>query len=90
MTSGILSLEKLVTLMSENPRRRFGLPMENDFSIWDLDASYTVDPAEFASKGRFTPFEGMELFGKNLLTVMNGAIVYRANAEEAARATEQA
>jgi dihydroorotase len=88
--TGVLSLERLVALMAENPRRRFGLPMENDFSVWDLDASYTVDPAEFASKGRFTPFEGMELFGKNQLTVMNGAIVYRANAEEAARATEQA
>jgi len=75
--TGLLSMERLVELMCDNPRRRFGLPVGNDFSVWDLDARYTVDPDEFFSKGRATPFEGVEVYGKNLLTVYNGQVVYQ-------------
>ena len=74
--TGVLKLERLIEMLVEKPRERFGLPMGNDFSIWDLDASYTVDPAEFLTMGRSTPFEGMKLYGVNLLTVCDGKIVY--------------
>ena len=72
-----ISMERLVSLMSENPRKRFGIPVGEDFTVWDLGASYKVDPSEFLSKGRATPFEGMKLFGKCLLTVKNGKPVYK-------------
>ena len=73
---GILSLEKLLSLLSRQPRERFGLPVGEDYSVWDLDDAYLVDPAEFLSKGRATPFAGMELFGRCLLTVCGGKPVY--------------
>ena len=69
-------MEKLIELMSVNPRARFDLPMAGDFSVWDLDAEYTVDPADFLSMGKATPFTGTKLFGKCVMTVCDGNIVY--------------
>ncbi len=77
--TGILPLEKLIACLSDNPRRRFGFPPGRDFSVWDLSSAEKVDPNTFLSMGRSTPFEGMELFGKNLLTVKDGRIVYYAH-----------
>lgn len=77
--TGILPLEKLIACLSDNPRRRFGFPLGRDFSVWDLSRAEKVDPNTFLSMGRSTPFEGMELFGKNLLTVKDGRIVYSAH-----------
>ena len=51
--------------------------MGDDWSAWDLTKEFTVDPAEFLSAGRATPFEGEKLYGENLLTVCNGKIVYQ-------------
>ena len=75
--TGVISLEKLMELLVINPRRRFGIPMGNEFSIWDLNKTFVVDPDEFLSKGRATPLTGMELCGRNLLTVCDGRIVYK-------------
>ena len=77
--TGILPLEKLIACLSDNPRRRFGFPLGRDFSVWDLSRAEKVDPNTFLSMGRSTPFEGIELFGKNLLTVKDGRIVYYAH-----------
>ncbi len=74
--TGKITIKRLVELMSENPRRRFGIPVGEDFTVWDLNAVFTVDPEEFLTKGRATPFAGMELYGKCLLTVKNGKPVY--------------
>ncbi len=74
---GILPLARLVALLSDNPRRRFGLPSGEDYSIWDLDACYQIDPAEFCSKGRATPFAGERVFGRCRMTVVDGAIVWQ-------------
>ncbi|MBR2897747.1 MAG: dihydroorotase [Oscillospiraceae bacterium] len=74
--TGKITIKRLVELMSENPRRRFGIPVGEDFTVWDLNAAFTVDPEEFLTKGRATPFAGMELYGKCLLTVKNGKPVY--------------
>lgn len=74
---GILALEKLVELMCRNPRTRFGLEMGTDFTVFDLSRSYPVDPAEFRSMGRATPFEGRTVFGRCVMTVCDGRIVYQ-------------
>ena len=75
---GILSVEKLLDLLAYNPRKRFGIPLaQNDCTVWDLDAEYSVDPDDFLSKGRATPFEGMRVRGRCLMTVCGGRIVYR-------------
>ncbi len=75
---GILSLQRLMDLLVYHPRRRFGIPLGNDFSVWELDAEFTVDPAQFLSKGKSTPYEGHKLFGKCVLTVCDGKPVYMA------------
>ena len=75
---GILSLESLLEKLVTNPRRRFGLPLGNDFSVWDLETEDTVDPNTFLSKGKATPFAGQKVFGKCMLTVCDGKIVYQA------------
>ena len=75
---GIISLEKLVALLHDNPRRRFGisLPMEENFTAFDLEAEYTIDPAEFLSMGRATPFEGWSVHGRCKLTVAGGKLAW--------------
>ncbi len=80
--TGIITLEKLVALLSTNPRERFGIPMGNDYTVWDLHKTFIVDPAQFISKGKATPFAGWKLKGECLLTVCNGKAVYRKELEE--------
>ena len=74
--TGILSLDRLVELMSTNPRERFGIDTGDDFCIFDVSSPYKIDPNEFATKGRATPFEGHEVYGRCLCTVSNGRIAY--------------
>ena len=75
---GILSLNKLLDLLCVNPRRRFGLPLGTDYSIWDLNAAYPIDPKDFLSKGRATPFAGWQVSGKCIATICDGKLVYAA------------
>ena len=76
--SGIITLERLEELLAIAPRRCFGLPVpDGDFSVWELDGEYAVDPNEFLSLGRATPFEGMKLFGTNYATFHKGVAVYK-------------
>ena len=75
--TGVIGLEKLISLMSAAPRERFHIPAGEGFSVWDLDAAYTVDPAKFLSMGRATPFEGRTVYGQCVLTVSEGKTVYR-------------
>ena len=75
--SGIMTMEKLVEVLAVNPRKRFGIPMGKDFSVWNLNKEFTVDPERFISKGRATPFAGWSLFGECMLTVCNGNVVYK-------------
>ena len=74
---GILTMERLVELLVINPRKRFGITLGCDYSIWDLEDAYTVDPAEFVSMGKATPFEGWNVNGRCLATVCDGNIVYQ-------------
>ena len=79
--TGRMSLDKLIELMSTNPRKRFGLPSaeENmDYSLWEIGTEYTVDPADFASMGKATPFAGMKAYGRCLFNVVGGKTVWNA------------
>ena len=73
---GIITLEKLIELMSINPRRRFGITQTEDICVYDLQSEYKIDPCEFKSKGKSTPFDGLTVAGKNLLTVCGGKAVW--------------
>ncbi len=81
--TGVLSLEKLVEIMSIAPAMRFGLQSgikkgnNADFCIYDLENEYIIDPEKFASMGRATPFAGKSVFGKCVATVCSGNIVYK-------------
>ena len=68
----IITLDKLVELMSQNPSKRFNIPMDNDYTVWELSGEHEVDVRNFLSMGKATPFEGLKLYGKCLLTVSNG------------------
>ena len=74
--TGVITLERLVDLLCINPRKRFGIPLGCDFTVWETDTEFTVDPNEFLSLGKATPFENEKLFGRCVLTVCNGKAVY--------------
>ena len=77
--SGVISMDRLTELIVSAPRERFGVPLsECGWSLWDLEAEYAIDPNEFLSMGKATPFAGLRVFGRNLMTVCGGRIVYRA------------
>lgn len=82
VNAGHISFEKLVELMSINPRKIFGLEYgisvgkKADFTIVDRNKEWIVNPDEFVSKGKSTPFEGMKLTGDILFTICDGKIVY--------------
>ncbi len=77
-----MTLESLIRLMSINPSQRFGIKTGikvgdvANLTVFDLEKKYKVDPDKFVTMGRATPFEGKEVYGKCLLTVANGKIVY--------------
>ncbi len=73
---GVISLERLIELMSTNPRKRFQISDHGSFCVWDLNAKYTIDPQEFLSMGRATPFDGMSVYGRCILTVRGGEAVW--------------
>ena len=75
--TGKLTLEKLIDLMAIAPRKRFGIAMGEDYTVWKLEQEETVDPEQFLSMGKATPFAGHKLFGKCVCTVCDGKIVYQ-------------
>ncbi len=74
--SGLIDMDRLIELLCMNPRKRFGLEQEDSYTVWDLNAKYRIDPDSFLSKGRSTPFKGMEVYGECLMTVCHGKTVY--------------
>ena len=72
----VISLEKLLQLLVTNPRKRFRIPMTTDFSIWDMRQSYIIDPADFQSQGKSTPFTGWRVWGKCMATICDGKLVW--------------
>ncbi len=74
---GILSMDKLIELLALRPRERFGIPLGEEYTVWELDRPFTVDPGDFLSQGRATPFEGETLFGVCRLTALEGKAAYK-------------
>ncbi len=74
---GIITMERLLELLVYNPRKRFQIPLGEEFSVWDLSKEVAVDPTHFVSLGKATPFAGDTLYGECVLTVCNGKIVYQ-------------
>ncbi len=76
--TGVITLEKLIELMQVNPAKRFGIGGSlkigepADLTVFDLCGEYAIDPKDFLSMGRSTPFEGEMVFGKCLLTLVGG------------------
>lgn len=82
--TGVMRLTRLVQMLTDAPRRRFGLPPMDfspgqaaDMALWDLSAAYTVDPAGWLSQGRATPFAGQAVYGRCERTFWEGATVWQ-------------
>lgn len=81
--TGIIDMSRLVELMHTAPCKRFGFGGEieigapADFTVFDLDEKYTINPDDFVSMGRSTPFEGFEVYGRCLITVCGGKIAWK-------------
>ena len=73
---GIISLEKLIELMCINPRKRFNIP-NSGYCVWDLNCKYKIDTNDFRSMGRSTPFEGEDVYGKCIMTIYGGDVVWK-------------
>lgn len=83
---GFVSLSKLVQLMSTKPssmmrvrKGSFKVGMLADFVEVDLHTPFKIQSSQFVSRGKNTPFEGCEVYGKVLTTIMGGEIVYQLN-----------
>ncbi len=75
--TGVISFERLMELLVYKPRERFSIPLgEDDYAIWDLETETVIDPEQFLSKGKATPFKGWKINGICKKTVMNGITVY--------------
>ena len=74
--TGMITMERLCEIMSTVPRERFGIKSDPGFAVFKLDEKYVIDPSEFLSMGKATPFEGHEVYGRCLLTVYDGRAVY--------------
>jgi len=82
--TGIITLEKLLQLMTENPAEIFKIPATGaiklgqnaDFTIINLDDEYEIKAADFLSKGKNSPFIGQNVYGEVEQTYVNGACIY--------------
>ena len=75
--TGVLPLELVIKMLTDNPRNRFGIKDEASLTVWDLSNQYKIDSNEFLSMGKATPFQGESVFGKCLMTVYGGKIVWQ-------------
>ena len=75
--TGIVPLETIVRALTVNPRTRFCIEAGDSFTVWRLDEDFTVNPDEFLTLGRATPYTGETLYGRCVLTVCDGKIVYQ-------------
>ena len=82
--SGKMTLEHLIKLMCENPRKRFSLGKgkiavgeKADFTVFSLNEEYEINPEEFLSMGRSTPFKGEKVFAKCKMTFAGGKLAWK-------------
>lgn len=73
----VISLDKLLELIAYNPRKRFDIAEDpDDWSAWDMDEEYVIDPKDFLSKGKATPFAGWKVYGRCIKTNHKANTVY--------------
>ncbi len=77
---GVITPEKLISLMSEKPSQRFGIPCEG-YTVIDIENKYKINASEFLSGGKTTPFDGREVCGRTVLTVLKGEAVWQDNSQ---------
>ena len=75
--TGVLPLELVIKMLTDNPRNRFGIKDDGSLTIWDLSNQYKIDSNEFLSLGKATPFQSESVFGKCLMTVYGGNVVWQ-------------
>ena len=80
--TGLFTLSEVVERMTAAPARVMDLAegtlsvgASADVVVFDPDAEWTVDPKEFYTKAKMTPYEGMKLKGKAVMTIVNGKVV---------------
>ena len=73
---GVISIERLMELLHDAPCRRFNIPTDTGFTVFDLNDTYRIDPADFLSMGKATPFTGWEVQGRCLLTAAGETAVW--------------
>lgn len=73
---GIITLDKLVEVMAINPRKRFGIK-DSGFTVFDLECEYEINPDDFKSMGKSSPFTGTKVFGKCIATFKDGELIWR-------------
>lgn len=79
------TMNQLIHFMSEAPAKRFGFDKKGklapgydaDMILVDIDHKQTIDKEKFFSKGKNTPFDGWEVYGNIVTTIVNGTIVYK-------------
>ena len=72
---GVITLERLIELMSTNPAKRFGIELDG-YCVFDLENEYEIKVSEFVSMGKCTPFEGKKVYGRCVATVVGGKLAY--------------
>ena len=83
--TGVITLEELIKTLYEGPRKRFGMDVctleeelakaQPTFTIWNLEENYDIDTDKFLSKGKSTPFDGWNVYGRCVATVVNGKVI---------------
>ncbi|XP_062823095.1 LOW QUALITY PROTEIN: CAD protein [Anolis carolinensis] len=77
VSEGRLTVEDIVARLYENPRRIFGLPLQEDTYVEvDLEQEWLVPPSTAFSKSRWTPFEGMRVKGTVRRVILRGEVAY--------------
>ena len=80
--TGVITLEKAIEIMSINPAKRFDLPVGIEegqvanVTVFDLENEYEINPDEFLSKGKSTPFSAYKVKGKCLVNFCNGKLLF--------------
>ena len=68
--------------MAINPRKRFGIAFADDYTIFELGGKTIINPADFVSMGKATPFEGYEVHARCMKTVCNSNTAFSEEANE--------
>lgn len=77
----IITLDRLIELLTTSPRNRFGIPLNNAYTVWDLNKEVVINPDDFLSKGKSTPFTNWKVKGECVGTYINGKPVYERDAQ---------